>query len=215
MKRFMQAPLLLSILVGTAWCAGPVLTPEQVRMAVLQGSTYKTADQFFEKGLKARRVKLAGVMAKDGITKYATFFNDWGAVTAEAAAANQQMRQLNPADFRSMGLLHAFVEIHGRGVSGVGKLDRRYGRDRAHLVLQLGDGRIVQPVEKSMIYRSGPSVPAYLMGVPSGKITLNFDFDVSPQDLSQRVQVILIDGDGNKHPGSADLAGVLSFGGEE
>jgi hypothetical protein len=176
---------------------------------------YKTSDKFLQTGLKGRRVKLAGLMARDGMTKYATFFNDWAAVTAASAAANQQLRKLNPEEIRIGGLLHAFVEVHGRGVLAKGRLDRRYGQDRAHLVLQIPDGRIVQPVEKSMIYRSGQSVPMFLLGSPSGRITLDFAFDVLPQDLLEPVGVILIDGDGNKHNGKVNLEGILEFGAEK
>ena len=42
-----------------------------------------------------------------------------------------------------------------------------------------------------------------------GKITLNFAFDVSPEDLKDPVEVILIDGDGNRHQQKADLSGIL------
>jgi len=65
-----------SLLGTSARCAGPVLTPQPVQAAIQEGSKYKTIDKFLEKGLKGKRVKLAGAMAKDGISKYATFFND-------------------------------------------------------------------------------------------------------------------------------------------
>jgi hypothetical protein len=85
-------------------------------------------------------------------------------------------------------------------------------RESDRVVLSVADSG---PVDKSMIYRSGQSVPMYLMGVRSGKITLDFAFDVLPQDLLQPVMVIMIDGDGNKHQAKANLAGLLNFGGEE
>jgi hypothetical protein len=210
----------------SAWCAGPPLTPNQIQDAIQEGSKYKTADKVFEcldqshvscdKNLKGKRVKLASAMAADGISKYATFFNDWQAVVAQSAAANQQMRELKPADVESKGLLHVFVEIHARGAHGTGKLDRRYSDQRAHLVLKIGD-RVVQPVEKSMNYRSGQSVGAFVAGAAmagigtyrSGKIALDYAFDVTPQDLQSPVEVILIDGDGHRHEHEADLAGIL------
>jgi hypothetical protein len=201
----------LSLLLLTAtciWCAGPPLTPDQIHAAIAQGSGYKTADKFFEKGLRGKRVKLASAMAMDGIGKYATFFNDWQAVAIEAAGASQQMRDLKPDEIQSSGLLHAWVEVHARGAIPVGKLDRRYREGRAHLVLKIGD-RVVQPVEKDMISKSGQSVGMVLLGAPSGKITLDFAFDVSPEDLRDAVLVILIDGDGNRHEAKADLSGLL------
>jgi hypothetical protein len=192
-----------------ARCAGPVLTPQQIDAAIQEGSKYKSASRFLEKGLRGKRVKLASAMAMDGISKYATFFNDWHAVAAEAAAATQQMRQLKADDVQSNGLLHAFVEIQARGAIPTGKLDRRYGSERAHLVLKIGE-RIVQPVGKSMIYRSGQSLSMVLLGANSGKITLNFAFDVLPADLESSVEVILIDGDGNRHQHIADLKDILA-----
>ena len=60
-----------------------------------------------------------------------------------------------------------------------------------------------------MKYREGQSWDIF--GVKSGKIGLDFAFDVSPEALKQPVEVILIDGDGKKHKREADLAGVLDI----
>jgi hypothetical protein len=203
---------LLSVFLGTpVWCAGPVLTPPQIQAAIHEGSKYKTVDKFLEKGLKGKRVQLASAMAADGISKYATFYNDWQAVAAESTAAHQQMRELKPEDVQSNGLLHAFVEIVGRGALGTSKMNRRYEGTRAHMVLKIGE-RIVQPSEKNMIKHSDQSVGAVIAGVADKKITLNFDFDVSPADLESPIEVILIDGDGNKHQHKVDLKGILEIG---
>jgi hypothetical protein len=156
------------------------------------------------------RVQLASAMAVDGISKYATFYNDWPAVAAESAAAHQQMRELKVDEIQTNGLLHAFVEVHGRGAFPTGKMNRRYGQQRAHLVLKIGE-RIIQPVEKMMIMKSDQSPAAYLAGYNESKITLNFAFDVSPEDLQKPVTVILIDGDGNKHQQKIDLKGILDI----
>jgi hypothetical protein len=162
------------------------------------------------KGPSAMRVQLASAMAMDGISKYATFYNDWPAVAAESAAAHQQMRELKVDQIQTSGLLHAFVEIHGRGAFPTGKMNRRYGQQRAHLVLKIGE-RIIQPVEKMMIMKSDQSPAAYLAGYNESKITLNFAFDVSPEDLDVPTTIILIDGDGNRHQAKADLKGILNF----
>jgi hypothetical protein len=210
----MRAPLLQVLLVmppllGTsAWCAGPILTPQQIEAAIQEGSKYNTIDKFLEKGLKGKRVQLASAMAMDGISKYATFFNDWQAVAAESAAAHQQMRELKADDVQANGLLHAFVEVHARGAIPVSKMNRRYREQRAHLVLKIGE-QVIQPVAKSMIKQSDQSVGMILAGVAEGKITLDFAFDVAPEDLQSPVEVILIDGDGNRHHQKADLNGIL------
>ncbi len=194
-----------------AWCAGPTLTSQQIDAAIQEGNKYKTIDQFLEKGLKGKRVKLAGAMAKDGISKYATFFNDWQAVAAEAAAAHQQMRELKADDVQSNGLLHVFVEVRGGGIVGVSRLDRGYQGKRAHLVLKVGE-RIIQPVDKSMIKQSNEAGATLLWGTTMRKITLDFAFDISPEDLQSPVEVILIDGDGNKHVQTVNLSGILDLG---
>jgi len=202
----------MAFLFGTsARCAGPVLTAQQVQAAIQEGSKYKTIDKFLEKGLKGKRVKLASAMAMDGISKYATFFNDWQAVAAEAAAAHQQMRVLKADEVQSNGLLHAFVEVHARGAIPTSKMNRRYRDERAHLVLKVGE-RVIQPVAKSMTKQSDQSVGMIVAGVAEGKITLDFAFDVSSDDLLSPVEVILIDGDGNKHHATVDLSGILDIG---
>jgi hypothetical protein len=210
-------PILL-VLLGLsgqpAWCAGPALTTQQIQTAIQEGSKYKAKDNFLKKGLKGKKVKIDGAMARDGLSKYATFFNDQQAVAAEAAAAHQQMRELKVADVQSNGLLHVFVEVRGGGVVGVSRLDRRYQGERAHLVLKMGD-RIFQPVKKAMIRQSNETGSTLLLFGASGlsmrKITLEFAFDVSPSDLQSLVEVILIDGDGNKHQQKVDLKGILDI----
>lgn len=210
MSKLFGAILLMSTLVGTsAWCAGPTLTPDQIQAAIQEGSKFKTADQFFEKGLKGKRVQLASAMAVDGISKYATFFNDWQGIAAEAAAANQQMRELKVDGVHSSGLLHALVEVHARGIIPTGKMERRYSGERAHLVLKIGE-RVIQPTEKKMLSKS-EQFASIFAGAPAGRITLDFAFDVLPDDLRSPVLVILIDGDGNKHQQKTDLAGILNI----
>jgi hypothetical protein len=245
-KAAMKVVFVVSTLIGKlVWCAGPLLTPDQIQVAIQEGSKYKTVDKFFaamtnsKQHHKARngvliaatgplalpvilhhgksyegpsvvRVQLASAMAKDGISKYATFYNDWTAVAAESAAAHQQMRELKPEEIQTTGFLHVFVEVHGRGAFPTGKMSRRYGPQRAHLVLKIGE-RIVQPVEKTTIMKSDQSPAAYLAGYNESKITLSFAFDMSPEDLQSAATVILIDGDGNKHEQKADLKGILEI----
>jgi hypothetical protein len=208
-KAMRVAFVMFGLFATPAWCAGPVLTPGQIQAAIQKGNQYKSADQFLEKGLKGKRIKIAGAMARDGISKYATFFNDWQFVAVESAAAHQQMRELTAEEVRSKGLLHVFVEVRGGGVVGVSRIDRRYQGGRAHLVLKAGD-RILQPIDKNMRRQSNDAAASLLWGATMRKITLDFAFDVSPADLDSPVTVILIDGDGNKHEQKADLKGVLN-----
>ena len=188
--------------------AGQSLTTNQIAAAISYGSHYKTKEKFLEKGLRGVRVKLASAMALDGISKFATFFNDWNGIAAEAAAANQQLKEVKPEDFVPEGLLHAFVEVHASGAIPASKLNRRYLEGRAHLVLRSGE-KTIQPVEKSMLMRSDQSPASIVLGLPTGKITLEFAFKVSPADLAQGVEIILIDGDGNQHRAKANLAEAL------
>jgi hypothetical protein len=62
-----------------------------------------------------------------------------------------------------------------------------------------------------MNYRAGQSIGMFVLGAKSGKITLDYTFDVSPEDLQSPVDVILIDGDGPRHEHETDLAGVLAI----
>src|ERR1035441_7615472 len=108
LSRFLfVAPCLLAT---AGWSAGPVLTPKQIQAAIQEGSKYKTADQFFKKGLKHNpRV----VLGANGYTlgRYAVFFDDWQAIAAESAAAHQYMRELKAEEVRSNGFLYAFVVV--------------------------------------------------------------------------------------------------------
>jgi hypothetical protein len=195
-------------LVFTAPAGAAVLNEVQIGQAIAYGARFKTKDKFLEKGLKGVRVKLASSMAMDGISKYATFFDDWNLIAAESAAANQQMRTVKPADFEPSGMLHAFVEVHARGALPASKMNRRYLDQRAHLVIKSGD-TVIQPSSKQMLKKSDQSLGMAIAGVPSGKITLQFDFEVSPEDLARKVEIILIDGDGNRHQANADLSEAL------
>jgi hypothetical protein len=202
------ARLVAIVVTFTTFGSSAVLTQDQMDQAIAYGAKFKTRDKFLDKGLRGVRVKLASAMAMDGISKYATFFNDWNFIAAESAGARQQMRTFTPADFEPTGMLHAFVEVHARGAIPASKMNRRYLDQRAHLVIKSGD-KVIQPSAKHMLKRSDQSPGMIVAGVESGKITLQFDFEVSPEDLGQQVEVILIDGDGNRHKANADLSEAL------
>ena len=80
-------------------------------------------------------------MAVDGISKYATFFNDWQALAAEAAAAHQQLRELRADEVQASGLLHAFVEVHARGaIPAASRPTRRCAASRREPHVRYGEG---------------------------------------------------------------------------
>jgi hypothetical protein len=187
-----------------------LLTPQQITAAILEGRAYKTANEFIDKHLSGRRVKLASVMAADGIKKTAMFFNDWEAVVAASALAHQQMRELRAEEIQPTGMLHALVEVSGAGILPTSKMSRRYSGDQAHLVLKIGDV-VVQPVSKDMVRQSESAVWAVLIGIGGGRsVRLSFEFDVSAEMLDRGpVEAILIDGDGHRHQAKANLTGIL------
>lgn len=200
-----SAKLLMLLATVPAWCAGPTLTPQQIQAAMQEGTRWfalpvqfgkgKAVGDFFDEELKkkGKRVRLAGLMAMDGISKHVTFFNDWEAVAAQVVAANQQMRGFKAEEAQTAGLLHAYVDVHALGLIPSSKLVERYGAQQVHLVLLI-EGQVIQPVSKTAF---------------SGY--LEFAYDLSPGDLRNPVTVILIDGDGMRHQQKANLAGVLDY----
>lgn len=186
---------------------GAGLTQQDLREAVAYGRKFKTVDKFLQHGMKGIRVRLASAMAMDGISKFATFYNEWNYVAALAAQAAQQMRDIDPATIRLDGNVHCFVEIHALGSIPTSKMNRRYAGERAHMVLSIGD-RTIQPLAREMLAKSDQSPGAIVIGLQTGKITLQFEF---PPDhaLEREVEVVLIDGDGNKHRSIADLSSLI------
>ncbi len=196
----------LLLLASQPQAATP-LTIDQIREAIRYGEGFKSRADYLQHGMKGVRVKLASAMAMDGISKYATFYGDWDAVAASAADAKREMRTVRPEEITSTGLIYALVEVHGRGAIPTSKLDRRYLNGHAHLVLRAGDKKI-QPVEKSVLNQNDQSTAGVLMWGKdfAQKDTLEFAFDVTPADLDQPVEVILIDGDGHQHKAMATLS---------
>jgi hypothetical protein len=188
-----------------------LLTQEQIKAAILQGQKYKSADEYIDKHLSGKRVRLASVMASDGIKKSVTFFNDWESVVAASASAHQQMREIKAEDIHPTGYLHASVQVSGGGYVGATRVTNRYQGDNAHLVLKAGD-LVVQPVVKSTGKQSESALGSWVVGSVGGwrGITLRFDFDVTLEMIDESpVEVILIDGEGHRHQAKANLRGVL------
>jgi hypothetical protein len=176
--------------------AKPAITPAQIQAAIQQGREYKSADKFFAKGLKGKRV---------AISRYSdvTFFNDWQKIAMDSAEANQQLRELKPEDVRTSGLLHAYVVIRVtlafRSVNWSDMATADGLLRRSNLVIVI-NGNAVQPVARRIVNNHGTT------------LLLAFDFDVSPDDLTAPVTIISIDGDdGRRHQKKIELAGILDI----
>jgi len=204
----------------------------QIAEAVAYGKQFKSHQDFLKDGLKGKKFQIASAWAKDGISKYVTFYSDLDVISAAAATANQQMRALTEEDLMKIprtDLLFANVELHARGALPVSKLNRRYTDGRARLVLKIRE-RLVQPL-KDGFYPSPPKtecyntlylwsvfgtynfavggiVPVALSCGPSGpsKFSLEFAFQLTPEQMRQKAEVFLIDGDGHRHKTQVDLS---------
>jgi len=180
--------------------------------------------------LKANRVQLASAWAKDGISKYATFFTDFDAIASASAQAQQEMRPFSRKDAEALplsGLIYAHVEIHGRGMLPTRKVESRYVKNQAHLVVQIGE-EIVQPLSKELSSSGDASfiLPIALftwwdvgnvslltggpLGVYGARAEMEFVFRFTAEQLKRKATVILIDADGNKHDETVDLSKLFA-----
>lgn len=210
-------------------CSAASLSHSDIDSAVKNGGQFKSRSKFLEAGLKANKVQLASLMAKDGISKYVTFFTDYEMVEAAAAEANQQMRVLGDDDIAKLpltGLIYANVEVLGRGMLPIRKVEKRYSGASAHLVLKFGED-VVQPLskERATVKDASLYLPIALytwwqagnvsiltggqLGFDGVKSQMEFVFSLSPEQRMQRAEVILIDGDGNKHGKNVDFSKIF------
>jgi hypothetical protein len=224
--------LALALVVVAGGAAQP-LGQDQVSQAVARGKLYSCRADFLKDGLKSKKIKIDGAMARDGVSKYVTFYDDRDVIAAAAAEANQKMRDLSPVDIASIphsGLLFANVEIHARGLIPTKRMAQRYMDGNAHLVLEIGDG-VIQPV-KIGTYPTPPKTECYNtmylwsvfgnynfsvgglvpIAIPCGsvgpnKIAIEFAFALDEeQRRAKKAEVILLDGDGKRHSAEFDLA---------
>jgi hypothetical protein len=225
--------LLSSLSLGMLTAA--TLTSDDVSRAVARGKRFNTRADFLKDGLKAKKIKIDGVMSRDGISKYVTFYDDSDVIAAAASEANQKMRDLSAEDLEKIprtGLLFANVDLHARGMLPVKRLAKRYMDGRAHLVLKIG-GSVIQPVQigtyptppRSECYNTmylwsvfgsyrfsvGGIVPIV---IPCGelgpdKISIEFAFALTDEQLrAETAEVILIGGDGKRHSADVELSGL-------
>jgi hypothetical protein len=188
----------LSLAFGQSASDGkaPRITTAQIQAALQKGREYKSADKYFQKGLRGKRVEPT-------VYTTVTFFNDWHAIALASANAGFEMRELKADDVHPAGLLHAYVQTKltfGFGAVQQGDIS---GNDdflrHSNLVIMI-EGKAVQPVERRTVASHG------------GTVVLDFDFDVSPHDLLNPVMVVSVDGsDGHRHQKKVNLAGVLDI----
>lgn len=197
--------------------------------AVSYGQSFKSRLQYLEKGLKDQKVQLASAWAKDGMSKYVTFFTDYEAVAAAAAQAKQEMREFTTEDAKKLpltGLIFAHVEVHARGMIPTRKLSKRYVQNAAHLVLEV-DGKVIQPLRKELTKVSDASVIVPMgfytywqsnnfsiltggpLGVEGAKAEMEFAYSVDPSIKTKKGKVILIDAEGNKHQENVDFGKIF------
>ena len=210
--------------------ASPLLmTQEHIAAAISYGKRFRTRNRYLREGMKHSRIQIASAFAMDGMSKYVTFFSDFHVVASAAAAAENEMRELSQEEIAKLplsGLLYAHVEVHARGLLPVRKLERRYTRNDAHLVLQI-DNQIIQPLSKRITGQEDTSVvlPVALytwwevgkvslltggtLGFEGQKVELEFAFKLDKETANKKATVILIDGDGNRHKGEVDLSKVF------
>lgn len=190
------------------------LTSPQIQEAITYGSQFQTRDKFLDKGLKGNgiRVKLGPGLMGSSISRYVTFFNDWNWIASEAAAARQQLKDVSPTDFHPAGMLHAFLEVHAFGQGAIKQLNRKYLGDRSHLVIRAGN-HTIQPINKKMLMLRAEDTFTWdaILLAPSGKITVEFEFEIDAQELNTPVLVILSDGDGKRFEKIADLSDALKM----
>ena len=209
--------ILLSVLVASTTHL-VALSENEVKDAVAFGARFKSADQFLDDGLKPYKLKIAGVMATDGTSKYVTVLTDWTTIAAASADAHRRLRELTADDmakFPNTGLIQVIAEMHARGMIPAHRMQGRYGNGRTHVVLKFGE-TIVQPLEQQVV--SDVSSPAYTLwaftsntlgslgwvvaqpvgGWPEEKIMTNFTFSLSAEQRRSKGKVILIDGNGSR-----------------
>ena len=136
-SEIMRTASLVFAMLVPAWCAGPILSPEQIQSAIQEGRKHKTADKYFAKMKGA--VKLSDDMN-------VTFFNDWQALALESAEASRQMRELRADEIHGTGLLHAYLKI----LTDAAPMFRQGKFLDSHLVLAIGD-RVIQPAKVETI----------------------------------------------------------------
>jgi hypothetical protein len=209
--------------------AETMLSPTEVQAAIAYGKQFRTRAQYLDSGMKSQKYQISSAWATDGISKYVLLFTDYDIVAAEAAAANQQMRELSDADVKKLplsGLVIANVQLHARGAVPVERLQKKFSADTLHLVLQIAD-TVLQPVARSDMHDTGvvpPSGPIIVrswtagntsiittdqLGFSAERVEVEFAFQVPAYSAGQKAKAILIDAGAKHYEKEIDLARLL------
>jgi hypothetical protein len=98
--------VLLSAFIGTASerGAGPILTPQQAQAGTQEGRKCKTADKFFDKGLKGKPVELLAMACLDRRPPK-TESSRWAGRVQLVASAHESLTQI---DWQRIGIAPRF-----------------------------------------------------------------------------------------------------------
>jgi hypothetical protein len=75
---------------------------DQMAKGIALGKQFTTRKQFIETGLKQNKIQISSAWAKDGISKYVTFYRDYHVVAARVAEATQQLRDVSEKDLSAI-----------------------------------------------------------------------------------------------------------------
>jgi hypothetical protein len=204
------------------------LTEQQIAEAVKYGQSFKSRNDYLDRGLKNRKFQIASAWAKDGIGKYIVLFSDFDVTASAASKAKHAMRELTKQEVSSLpltGLLYVNAQLHARGALPINRLHKNYTRDNVHLVLMI-DNAVIQPVSKQLGSPQDASFVApvalftywetnnvsLLTGGPLGfsgeRLELEFAFKLTAEQMAKEAIVVLIDGNGKQHKTIVDLSKI-------
>ncbi len=230
----MHAAIASTVLVGLLLqgSIAPVLADSQILEAIKYGESFKSRNEYLDKGLKNRKFQISSAWARDGISKYVVIFSDFDVISSAASKAKHEMREFSIEQARELpltGMLYVNVQLHARGMLPVRRLEKDYTRDNTHLVLII-DGKVIQPLSKRS---AGPQDASFiapvalftywesnnislLTGGPLGysgeRFEVEFAFKLTPEQEGKKSQVVLISGKDKRYTVDIDLS-KLSFQG--
>lgn len=202
------------------------------QQALAKGKAYRDRKDYISRELRANKFQVQSAWAKDGISKYVTFYRDKDVLASLAADANAQLRNITVDELKAVpitGLLFANVQLHARGEIGLHKLNRDFTDGKTRLVLRIGN-EFVQPAQQGA-YPSPPRTGCtqtlylwtifgnyrFMVGgitpisfscdpVGSSSFSLEFAFSLTPQQMSERGEVFIVDGHSRRYSTRVDFS---------
>ena len=220
-------------LTAAAEQAESTFPPDEMAKGIALGKQFTTRKQFIENGLKQNKIQMSSAFAKDGISKYVTFYRDYHVVAARVAEANQQLRDVSEKDLSTIpytGLLFANLELHARGMLPTRHLNQRFTDGSPHMVLQIAgvniqpakEGFFPRPEKKTCVgqYYTYSVFAIYNLAIGTGGVnqvtwdcteqltnfSVEFGFLLTPEQQKQRARVIIVDSEGHRHSEPVDLS---------